>query len=203
MLAHAVAPVERRVRVLEDDLHRLASARGRAACARPAQRRPSSSMTLPASGTVRPRSMRASVVLPQPDSPTSPSVSPGLQLEVDVDHGPHMSPRTRKVFDTSRTADDGLSVNARSPELDVGGRGARQVRAPAHSSGSAAARRRRDRHRRRLLAGSDRSASAQRSAKTHPTGTSPGAGRKPGIVSRRPWSLRWPPRGTQRRSPTV
>src|SRR5262249_19484343 len=38
---------------------------------------------------------------------------------------------------------------------------------------------------------------------TQPTGTAPGEGRKPGMVSRRPWSLRWPRRGMQRRSPTV
>ena len=44
---------------------------------RPASAWPSSSITEPSSGSVRPSRRRASVVLPLPDSPTSPSVSPG------------------------------------------------------------------------------------------------------------------------------
>ena len=38
---------------------------------------PSSSMIEPSSAEISPSSVRASVVLPLPDSPTSPSVSPG------------------------------------------------------------------------------------------------------------------------------
>ena len=71
------APVQRRVGILEDDLKgahlvRASRRRGRAASAVP-----SSSTSVPPSGGVRPSRMRASVVLPLPDSPTSPSVSPG------------------------------------------------------------------------------------------------------------------------------
>ena len=43
----------------------------------PATGLPSSSTIEPSSGSVRPSSSRASVVLPLPDSPTRPSVSPG------------------------------------------------------------------------------------------------------------------------------
>ena len=44
-------------------------------------------MILPLVGSVSLISVRASVVLPQPDSPTSPSVSPGLDREVDAVDG--------------------------------------------------------------------------------------------------------------------
>ena len=52
----------------------------------PATGWPSSSTVEPSSGSVRPSRRRASVVLPLPDSPTSPSVSPGLQRQGDVLH---------------------------------------------------------------------------------------------------------------------
>ena len=44
---------------------------------------------LPALGVSRPSSARASVDLPQPDSPTRPSVSPRRQVEVDAVDGAH------------------------------------------------------------------------------------------------------------------
>ena len=47
-----------------------------------ASSRPSSA-TEPAVGSTMPSSVRANVVLPQPDSPTSPSVSPG-QITVET-----------------------------------------------------------------------------------------------------------------------
>ena len=59
-----------------------------AAPRRPA-RLPSSSTSAPSSGAMRPSSTRARVVLPLPDSPTRPSVSPRSRLEVDADQGPH------------------------------------------------------------------------------------------------------------------
>ena len=74
-LAHRHARVQRRERVLEDDLH--AAAHARAARARESRRRsrPSNAIS-PASGSIRRSASRASVDLPQPDSPTRPSVSP-------------------------------------------------------------------------------------------------------------------------------
>ena len=43
----------------------------------------------PAVGSSSRRTARPTVVLPQPDSPTSPSVSPGMDLERDVVDGAH------------------------------------------------------------------------------------------------------------------
>ena len=74
--AHGVAAVERSVRVLEDDLER-AHLLGAPLSTLPASRSPSISTIEPSSGAVRPRRTRARVVLPLPDSPTSPSISPG------------------------------------------------------------------------------------------------------------------------------
>ena len=82
--AHRETAVERRVRVLEDDLKRAHLFRARACTMRGASGFPSSSTASPSSGDVRPRSTRASVVLPLPDSPTSPRVSPGRIANVDV-----------------------------------------------------------------------------------------------------------------------
>ena len=55
------------------------------ACARSGQRRAVERDLDPGRARSRPSSTRASVVLPLPDSPTSPSVSPAPELEIDVD----------------------------------------------------------------------------------------------------------------------
>ena len=52
--------------------------------------RPSSSTTEPSSGSVSPSSRRASVVLPLPDSPTRPSVSPGPSANVTSSTARHL-----------------------------------------------------------------------------------------------------------------
>ena len=84
ILAHGHARVQRRVGILEDDLHSpadvpqvTASGRGGLAVKR----------TLPPSARPAAITVRPSVVLPQPDSPTSPSVSP-LRTE-DRPRRPH------------------------------------------------------------------------------------------------------------------
>ena len=46
-------------------------------------------LTMRAAGGSRRRIVSASVVLPEPDSPTMPSVSPALQRERDVVDGAH------------------------------------------------------------------------------------------------------------------
>ena len=69
------ARIERRVRVLEDDLQRAPLRAHRAR--RRARTAPApSKRTLPAVGSIRRSSSRPVVDLPQPDSPTSASVSP-------------------------------------------------------------------------------------------------------------------------------
>jgi hypothetical protein len=72
-LAHGEARVERAVGVLEDDLH-LAPQGAHLAGARPVMSGPRS--ISPEVGSSRRMMERPSVVLPQPDSPTRPSVSP-------------------------------------------------------------------------------------------------------------------------------
>ena len=76
-LAHRHARIERGQRVLEDDLQVA-----RAACASPRRgscvRSSPSHSTRPSSGVSSCRMQRPSVDLPQPLSPTMPSVSPGL-----------------------------------------------------------------------------------------------------------------------------
>ena len=96
--ADRVAPVERRVRVLEDDLERpqvvaralLVPSAG--AFARRASPCPRSAATMPSS-------VRASVVLPLPDSPTSPSVSPGQTAALTSVSACTSCPRCVKTFD--------------------------------------------------------------------------------------------------------
>src|SRR4051812_25304718 len=74
--ADRLARVERRVRVLEDHLH-LATERLELALERPAMSRPRYSI-VPLVGSSRRVIRRAVVDLPQPVSPTRPSVSPSM-----------------------------------------------------------------------------------------------------------------------------
>ena len=150
-----------------------------------------------------PSSVRASVVLPLPDSPTSPSVSPGQMAALTPTSAWISAPCCLKVLPRSSNCSSGLAPCGRPPA----GRGRPTPRAggpapargrssgrcgaaPSSSSVGSSVRQR-------------SSASAQRSANTQPAIAAPRLGRKPGIVSRRPWSLRTPPRGMQRRRPTV
>src|SRR5262249_38320323 len=78
--------------------------------------RPSNSM-LPAVGVSAARTSFDVVVLPQPDSPTSPSVSPGPIVKLipstafTIPRGlPKSDPPTGKCFRRSRTASSGLST---------------------------------------------------------------------------------------------
>ena len=116
-----------------------------------------SKRTVPALGVIRCMSRRAVVDLPQPDSPTMPSVSPASQREVDAVHGPHHGARTAeqpclqrevlhqalhvqewRAFALARHAHDLMSMAERSPsvsrlkEIEV-----RKIITPgrAHSSG--------------------------------------------------------------------
>ena len=112
--------------------------------------------TVPALGVIRCMSRRAAVDLPQPDSPTMPSVSPA-RARIDAIHGPHhgagaaeqsclerevlhqaLHVQEWRAFALARHAHDLMSMAERSPsvsrlkEIEV-----RKIITPgrAHSSG--------------------------------------------------------------------
>ena len=130
-------PVQRRVRVLEHDLQRRAG-RSRAACrASGRAARPPGSTTEPGSGAISPSSTRASVVLPLPDSPTRPSVSPRCTLK-STPASAWTVPTRRKVLRqlldarvTGRRCALGRQRRASTTAWPAAGR------APARGSGSA------------------------------------------------------------------
>ena len=73
--ADAHARIERRVRILEDDLH-VAAGAAAAPRARTPARRDRRTAISPEVGSISRRMQRPVVVLPLPDSPTRPNVSP-------------------------------------------------------------------------------------------------------------------------------
>ena len=124
--AHRVAAVERRVGVLEDDLERpqlvaRALLRSGSASAAPSSER------RPVVGGTMPSSVRASVVLPLPDSPTRPSVSPGqiaaLTLGERVDVVSSLAEDLRQLVERARPAVAPRSTGG----LEIGGLLARQL----------------------------------------------------------------------------
>ena len=181
-----MAAVERRVRVLEDDLE--ASADRRASASDSAARARAVELDhARASGRRSRAAVRASVVLPLPDSPTSPSVSPG-QIDALTPTRACTSEPTlvedlaQIVEPEQRLADavDRQGARARPPPR-AAARGPRVVVEAAGACGRG--------ERPRAPAPPDRqrsSASAQRSAKTQPVISAPRLGRNPGIVSSRP-----------------
>ena len=150
---HAPSRIQTGVRILKDHLMRRRRARGRV------ERRVRVSMpskrTRPRVGSYRPTSSRATVLFPQPDSPTSASVVPLRDLEADIvdrmnelaalrsrtrfSHGAE----TSKVFARSRPATSGDRPRSRRPRRSCslldrrvvqpagrpGGAGVEQVRA--------------------------------------------------------------------------
>ena len=77
------ARIERGVGVLEDDLRLRGGTRAARLSSSASRSRPSK-RTLPASGSIRRSTSRPTVDLPQPDSPTSASVSPASSMKVDA-----------------------------------------------------------------------------------------------------------------------
>ena len=128
----AHARVERGVRILEHWLHELRAREPAVGADRPAGER-----TVPAVGASMPRISRASVLLPQPDSPTRPSVSP-LRTTRSMPRSAWSVPPAP----SSRPA-DGVGLGGAPDRENVGGHhtpSARRVQAPASrplpSSGS-------------------------------------------------------------------
>ena len=118
--ADALARIERRVRILEDHLHLAAERsqlapreRGDVACRRSGSCRWSARAAA--------RGSRPSVDLPQPDSPTMPSVSPRADLERDAVDRVHVLARPRGGRDVDRDrevldeVDAPRGARARSP----------------------------------------------------------------------------------------
>ena len=162
--------------------------------------------TPPSSGATKPKTSLAIVVFPEPDSPTSPRVSPTPRVS-------ETSLITRMCWPSCvNTFDKWLTFSRPSPTLAV-----RDVDVALISICST--------ERGKPLALSlwkhlamcepeiftiwgcvERhlsSTNAQRSAKTQPSKWVPRAGGVPGIVSRRSTLLCKPPRGMQRNNPTV
>ena len=76
-----------------------------------------SSRIAPESGACRPATQRASVVLPLPDSPTSPSVSPGRRLSETESTACSGPPGVGKVTLRSLDLERGRSVRSRAHQL--------------------------------------------------------------------------------------
>ena len=153
-----------------------------------------------------PSSTRASVVLPLPDSPTSPSVSPGRMSRstpsqrVDVDW-PDMLERLGHVA-RAQTAARSVRSSGSGHVAAPRRRGAASAR--ARGSGSASRGRRRPRTSAACSVRQRSSTRPQRSAKMQPGEL--GAGRRQEARDRVQPALvpcSWPRRGMQRSSPTV
>ena len=175
------------------------------ACARRASAasgRPSSVDRRPASASTMPSSVRASVVLPLPDSPTRPSVSPSCEDRRDAGQRVYgdavLRERLRQVGRSAAAAPRCGRRPCRAARSSVtrGRLCARLVEVAAAVVAVAD-----ERERAASSCGRRPAASAQRSTKTQPGSSAPSSGRKPGIVSSRPSSLRTPPRGMQRSRP--
>ena len=169
---------------------------------RPASAWPSSSITEPSSGSVRPSRRRASVVFPLPDSPTSPSVSPGRSASAMSCTAWISWPSCLNVLRSPSARTTGAASWSTDGRHRRRGRRARQVVGllPEVAAADAAAARV---VQGRLLRAAE--VLGHRAAVDEHARGQVGAdrGRKPGIVSSLPCALRTPPRGMQRRRPTV
>ena len=168
-VADAQARVEARVRVLEDDLQAAPKGPHRAR----RQRREVDALedgSAPAVGSISFSTERPIVLLPEPDSPTRPSTSPGAISKL-----------------TSSTARTGRSLGPKyffSPRTRQHRRRALALtRAPAHAA--RALRRRRPRPAAASPASHSGPDSAQRGSKAQPGGGSSGLATWPGIAFRR------------------
>ena len=141
--------------------------------------------TEPAVGSIRRSTRRPVVDLPQPDSPTSASVSPRRDLEAHVVDGAHQADRpcggsgrgvTREMLDQAVDLQD--RDIARATSLMTPAR-------PAPSSSAHLMAGRDVAQRRRLAARQRRSANGQRGAKRQPVRLVVGLGTVPSMVASR------------------
>ena len=196
------ARIERRERILEDDLHLAAQLpQSRARRAR-ATSMPSNS-TRPDVGSMRRRITRPVVDLPHPDSPTRPSVSPGIDVERDAVHGAHRAGRAaehaaldREVLGEVADGEQRLARRRRraasrharvvAPRCAASGamRMLRDARAPRRGGSATCGRRRSDRAADARVAQRSH-AYGHRSWKRQPVGHVVGGGTVPGIVASR------------------
>ena len=108
------ARIERAVGVLEDDLHAAAAPRAARRCRERRDRRRPSNRTAPAVGSIRRNSRRPVVDLPQPDSPTRPSVSPRAIVKIDAVDGAAPAARCRRASRRGRAKILGQACALRS-----------------------------------------------------------------------------------------
>ncbi len=138
-----------------------------------------------------PRSTRASVVLPLPDSPTRPSVSPAADLQVDAGQRMDIDPRDGEGL--GHVAGPTAAARACARRLRRRLRPRRAAASPPSArNGSASLGRRSPSYIGGDSVRQRSSTSPQRSAKMQPCRSAPGAGRNPGIVSSQPASFSWP-----------
>ena len=125
IVAHPLARVERLVGVLEDHLHAPAELGRAPACPRPPRRR--AATRRPVALDCRPSIARASVDLPQPDSPTMPRISPLRHSSETpstaraVRRGPELDPRSRISISASTHATPSMIVAGGSSRPRVQG----------------------------------------------------------------------------------
>ena len=116
--------IERRVRILKDDLHVAA----RLAHARPGERQDVLALEpdFPDVGSISRRMQRPVVVLPLPDSPTSPNVSPCSIVK--------LTPSTARTIEAARRAALAAELLDQVPDLEQ----RHQLLRPGRTSGSTA-----------------------------------------------------------------
>ena len=182
-LADGHARVERGVGVLEDDLH-VRGAAGAARCVEAGDRRSPSKRTAPAVGSIRRRTSRPIVDLPQPDSPTRPASRRGAMSKVTPSTARTVptalrqtTPRvTGKCLTRPLDLEHGRVAHARAPCASSTGAFQQATRWPGADARAAAAAR-------LAAARGRRTGSAARSGS--PCGWSTGLGTVPSIVDSR------------------
>ena len=164
-----------------------------------------SSVTAPLVGSTIPSSVRASVVLPLPDSPTRPSVSPGqiaaLTLGERVDVVAVLAEHLAEAVEAHDSA-AALRSTGGSSRSAASSRGS-SVRAVVVPAAALVAAAEIVVERRLLACGSDRRRARSGRRTRSPEARRRGSAGSRGSCRAGPWSLRTPPRGMQRRSPTV
>ena len=149
---------------------------------------PSSSTVVPASGGVRPSRTRASVVLPLPDSPTRPSVSPAATARSTSTSARTSWPSWLNVFARvlePRAPASAAASRTAAPAASGSLRAAARARLVVEVAAAARARRRpggRAAPRSRQISLRERRSGRRRRSRG---ASAPSCGRKPGIVSSR------------------
>ena len=194
------AAVERRIGVLEDHLDR-ALVGGRPAGRRGGERvRRRARGSLPASGLSMPRIVLASVDLPEPDSPTSPSVSPSNSSRSTLTRAGHVvAALVERLGDVRRATGPGRRGRSRRRRSAA----ARRSRRGGRGGGSASSARRRPRRSAARRSGTARPPAGSGRRRRRSAGPCRSAAGCRGSSTARRCVLRTPRRGSDRSRPRV